>query len=1042
MSTGQVASSLPVSQTTAGYFSFGGVLFFAVLFNALQAMAEISSMYEQRPILAKHKSYAFYHPSADALAQLLVDVPIKLATLTVFNCILYFMTGLALSASQFFIFYLFTFLITMCMTSFFRALATITKTVDQALTLAGIGVLALVIYTGYVIPTQQVGWWFRWIKYINPIAYSFEALMVNQFNNMETTPCASLVPSGPGYTDSAYQVCAVTGAQPGSNTVNGLDYLAATYDYHYSHLWRNLGIVIAFWLFFLFVNVVASEFIAPVAEKGDVILFRRGHAPKTITDALESGKKASDLEHQPTNVPEGAPAGAEETSSQDDAMNALAKSEDIFSWKNLDYVIDIKGEKRKLLNDVQGWVKPGTLTALMGESGAGKTTLLNVLAQRVDTGVVTGQMLVNGHPLDSSFQRKTGYVQQQDVHMGECTVREALQFSAMLRQPKTVSKKEKYEYVEEVIRLLEMEPYAEAVVGVPGVGLNVEQRKRLTIGVELAAKPKLLLFLDEPTSGLDSQSAWSIVLFMRKLANAGQAILCTIHQPSAVLFEQFDRLLLLQKGGKTVYFGDIGKNSHTLTDYFERNGAGHCTESENPAEYILDAIGAGATASTDKDWFEIWRDSEEFQTVSHEADRLVTEGRRRHTDQSAEDAADAKHTYAMPIWSQYRLVQHRLFQQYYRSPTYISSKFLLCLVAGLFIGFTFYKSGQNVQAQQNKLFSIFLAAVLSNTLMSQIQPKFIENRDLFEVRESKSKMYSWYVWVVSSIIVELPYNMFGITLFFFPWYYAIGFWQNHAIQSLASQGGYMWLMLMAYTLWFSTFGQLAASFVPNAATAAIVSTLLFTFVILFNGVLQPPSLLVSFWQWMYHLTPFTYLIEGLYVNVTAGNPIVCSDVEVSIFSAPPAQTCAQYMTNYFAAGGFGYLTDATSQAVGGTCYYCRFSNGSEFLETVSMKYSHKWRDFVLVLAYAAFNAAATVIMFYLFRVWKFQFKKRGGSGAAGSSSPAQESKALGNAEEKASDLAGPRGGVDQAAQANSAAARTGILGSGAQAGQDRTTTTY
>jgi ATP-binding cassette subfamily G (WHITE) protein 2 (PDR) len=75
----------------------------------------------------------------------------------------------------------------------------------------------------------------------------------------------------------------------------------------------------------------------------------------------------------------------------------------------------------------------------------------------------------------------------------------------VLRQPKTVSKKEKYAYVEEVIKMLNMADFANAVVGVPGEGLNVEQRKLLTIGVELAAKPKLLLFLDEPTSGLDSQ---------------------------------------------------------------------------------------------------------------------------------------------------------------------------------------------------------------------------------------------------------------------------------------------------------------------------------------------------------------------------------------------------------------------------------------------------------------------------------------------------------------------------------------------------------
>jgi ABC-type multidrug transport system ATPase subunit len=111
---------------------------------------------------------------------------------------------------------------------------------------------------------------------------------------------------------------------------------------------------------------------------------------------------------------------------------------------------------------------------------------------------------------------------------------------------------EKLAHVDKVIQLLDMQEYADAVVGVPGDGLNVEQRKRLTIGIELAAKPPLLLFIDEPTSGLDSQTSWAILDLLTRLSKAGQSILCTIHQPSAMLFQRFDRLLLLAEGGKTV----------------------------------------------------------------------------------------------------------------------------------------------------------------------------------------------------------------------------------------------------------------------------------------------------------------------------------------------------------------------------------------------------------------------------------------------------------------------------------------------------------
>lgn len=215
---------------------------------------------------------------------------------------------------------------------------------------------------------------------------------------------------------------------------------------------------------------------------------------------------------------------------------------------------------------------------------------MNVLARRMTIGVVTGDMFVNGRELDASFARNIGYVQQQDLHVETCTIREALRFSAALRQPQSVSMEEKYNFVEEVIQLLGMQNFAEAVIGSPGDGLNMEQRKLLSIGVELAAKPQLLIFLDEPTSGLDSRSSWAICAFMRKLADHGQPVLATIHQPSAVLFEQFDRLLFLAKGGRTVYFGDIGKQARTVLEYLEDKGARHCGPTENVSSSAPDIL--------------------------------------------------------------------------------------------------------------------------------------------------------------------------------------------------------------------------------------------------------------------------------------------------------------------------------------------------------------------------------------------------------------------------------------------------------------------
>jgi ABC-type multidrug transport system ATPase subunit len=252
--------------------------------------------------------------------------------------------------------------------------------------------------------------------------------------------------------------------------------------------------------------------------------------------------------------------------------------------------------------------------------------------------------------------------------------------------------------VDEVIKLLDMEAYAEGIVGILGegiarilsnsfdlieakfIGLNVEQRKRLSIGVELAARPELLLFLDEPTSGLDSQTAWSITALIKKLSYNGQAILCTIHQPSAMLFQQFDRLLLLAKGGKTVYFGDIGENARDMIHYFESHGSQPCGKDENPAEWMLGVIGAAPGAVAEQDWTDVWRNSSEYGDVLKELTWLENQRQSEATHQSTSDAPDES-AYAASLTDQLLLCTKRVFQQYWRTPSYIYAKLILCLGA-------------------------------------------------------------------------------------------------------------------------------------------------------------------------------------------------------------------------------------------------------------------------------------------------------------------------------------------------------------------------
>lgn len=200
---------------------------------------------------------------------------------------------------------------------------------------------------------------------------------------------------------------------------------------------------------------------------------------------------------------------------------------------------------------------------------AGKTTLLDVLSLRKNTGTVKGEIFVNGLTIDKHhFHRIVGYVEQFDSLSPHDTAREAIEFSAALRLATTIDSMQRAKWVNLVLQMLELNPLENTLVGsVLTGGMSFEQKKRLSIGIELAANPAML-FLDEPTTGLDSRAALVVMRNIRRVAQSGRTIVCTIHQPSVSIFTAFDSLLLLKRGGQTVYFGDIGTNCEALISYF------------------------------------------------------------------------------------------------------------------------------------------------------------------------------------------------------------------------------------------------------------------------------------------------------------------------------------------------------------------------------------------------------------------------------------------------------------------------------------------
>ncbi|CAG8892652.1 unnamed protein product [Penicillium egyptiacum] len=913
--TGSLFYNLP--DTSNGVFTRGGVMFFMLLFNALLAMAELTAAFESRPILMKHKSFSFYRPAAYALAQVVVDVPLVFIQVFLFDIIVYFMANLARTPSQFFINLLILFILTMTMYSFFRALGTLCSSLD----------------VGYLIPPWKMHPWLKWIIWINPVQYAFEALMANEFYNLQIK-CEPpyIAPGGPNAVPG-HQSCAIQGSDPDQLIVDGSKYIQTAFTYSRAHLWRNFGIIMGWLIFFVCLTMLGTELQRPNKGGSAVTVFKRSEAPKAVQDVIkQSGPRGDEESAEKDGIASNKADG--DTSVSRDKVQDIAKNTAIFTWQDVNYTIPYKGGQRQLLQNVEGYVKPGRLTALMGASGSGKTTLLNALAQRINFGVITGDFLVDGRRLSRSFQRATGFAEQMDIHEPTATVRESLRFSALLRQPKEVPLQEKYDYCETIIDLLEMRPVAGATVGSAGSGLNQEQRKRLTIAVELASRPELLLFLDEPTSGLDSLGAFNILRFLRQLADAGQAVLCTIHQPSAVLFEHFDELLLLKSGGRVVYNGPLGNDSKTLIHYFEQNGGRKCSPHENPAEYMLEVIGAGNPDHKGQDWANVWANSPESKQLSEELQGIVASRRNAQNDEKTTDDRE----YAMPLYVQVAAVTKRAFVAYWRTPDYILGKLMLHIFTGLFNTFTFWHLGNSFIDMQSRVFCVFMTLIIAPPLIQQLQPRYLHFRGLYESREANSKIYSWPAFVTSTIIPELPYSIVAGSLYFNCWYWGTWFPRD------SFSSGYVWMSLMLFEVYYIGLGQFIAALAPNELFASLLVPTFFTFIASFCGVVVPYIAMPHFWQsWMYWLTPFHYLLEGFVGVITHNVPVRCVEREESRFSTPAGMSCQDYAGPYAEKAG-GYVRDAGN----GMCSYCQYSTGNQY----GILWAYIIFNFALVFAFS------------------------------------------------------------------------------------------
>ncbi|KAG5304379.1 ABC transporter [Histoplasma capsulatum G186AR] len=564
--------------------------------------------------------------------------------------------------------------------------------------------------------------------------------------------------------------------------------------------------------------------------------------------------------------------------------------------------------------------------------------------------------MINSQTPDVSFRRKIGYCQQMDIHDKTSTIREAFEFSALLRQGADISRKEKVAYVDIILHILELTELQDAVIG----SLPIEQKRRTTIGVELCAKPSHLLFLDEPTSGLDSEGAFSIVVLLRKLADAGLAILCTIHQASHQQIEVFDRVLALNPGGNVFYFGEVGPSGKAICDYFGRHGV-FIEDEKNVADLLIEVgVGVCKVKGKQSDWNEIWKHSPEASKVQEEAGIICSRKNGEHVIDQIRD----KEEFASTTWEQIVELTKRTSRHYWRSPEYPYSRLYASAIHALLNGLTYLQIGNSETDMQSRAFSCFLILMLVPEFVNGTSMKFTENRDMWEEREYPSRIYGWISFTTAQILSELPYALAGGAIFYLLFYYAVGL-------PLGVPAGYTFLMVLFFHLFSTSWGQWIAAMSSDAVMAANLMPFFLIMCELFNGVLHPKEEMSVFWAYtMYYLAPFTYWIGGILSMIMKGAKVTCTASELITFHAPPNQTCVQYAGSWISSAT-GYLANPDDM---GNCQYCSYKYGDEYLAENNLSASKSWPYLSIFVGFMIANYFIVYLLVYVYSVKKL-FKR-------------------------------------------------------------------
>ncbi|XP_050940092.1 ABC transporter G family member 39-like isoform X6 [Cucumis melo] len=640
--------------TVIGGSKFLGALFFSLVNVMFNGISELALTIFRFPVFFRQRDFLFYPAWAFSLPIFLLRIPLSFVESGIWTLLTYYTIGFAPAPSRFFKQFLAFFATHQAALSLFRLMAAIGRTLVVASTFGTFALLIVLLLGGFLIDRDNVEPWMIWGFYLSPMMYGQNAIVINEFLDDRWSK---------KNTDSIIN-------EP---TVGKVLLASRGFFKEERWYWICIAALFGFNLIFSVLFTIALTYLNPLTDSKTVITMdedKKERKKNTSNAQDQLQRRGMVLPFQPLSL----------------------------AFNHVNYYVDMPAEMKmhgvekdrlQLLEDVSGAFRPGILTALVGVSGAGKTTLLDVLAGRKTSGYIEGSIYVSGYPKkQSTFARVSGYCEQIDIHSPHVTVYESLLFSAWLRLSSNVDTKTRKMFVEEVMELIELDRLRDALVGLPGVdGLSTEQRKRLTIAVELVANPSII-FMDEPTSGLDARSAAIVMRTVRNTVDTGRTVVCTIHQPSIDIFEAFDELLLMKRGGQMIYAGPLGERSCKLIEYFEAiPGIPKIENGKNPATWMLEVTAPPMETQLDIDFADAFAKS----PIYRRNQELIME---LSTPAPGSKDLHFPTEYSQSFFFQCRACFWKQHRSYWRHTQYNAIRFFITIVIGILFGLVFWKKGQ------------------------------------------------------------------------------------------------------------------------------------------------------------------------------------------------------------------------------------------------------------------------------------------------------------------------------------------------------------